>query len=179
MAKLLEVPEEKLAPLYDEDLTALDQGKLSGEEFYRRMIEGLGLDVNPRDLMKLVETSYSRKNEVIEFLQELKNKYEVALLTNFGDYFDECDKDWQIAKLFDEDKVFVSCRIGKSKPNRDIYEYVLEKLEREASETVFIDDNALNVEGAKAIGINAIRFVTLEQTKNELQSIIEAEKVHA
>jgi HAD superfamily hydrolase (TIGR01509 family) len=44
---------------------------------------------------------------------------------------------------------------GKRKPNRDIFEMVLEKHKLLPQETVFIDDSEQHVKGAGECGINA------------------------
>ena len=44
------------------------------------------------------------------------------------------------------------------KPDRRIYEIVLERFGLRAEECVFFDDLEKNVEGAKAVGIEAYRF---------------------
>ena len=51
------------------------------------------------------------------------------------------------------DGAVVSAAIQKVKPNADIYQHALEKFGIEASETIFVDDLAANVEGARACGL--------------------------
>lgn len=52
------------------------------------------------------------------------------------------------------DKLFVSCEIGLSKPNRDIYQYVLDDEKLDPAETVFVDDRRQNLIGAEAVGMH-------------------------
>lgn len=52
----------------------------------------------------------------------------------------------------------VSGPIGMLKPNRDIYEYALDRFGIDAATSVFIDDKAMNVNGANEAGIRAVRF---------------------
>ena len=56
------------------------------------------------------------------------------------------------------------------KPFNEIYELTLNRFNIEASKSLFIDDNARNIEAAKKIGINTIRFNNPTQLKFELRS---------
>ncbi|MFR3313439.1 MAG: HAD family hydrolase [Alphaproteobacteria bacterium] len=57
-----------------------------------------------------------------------------------------------------EDKIFVSYELGLLKPDKAIYQSVLEKLNAKPEEVIFIDDKRENVEAAKSLGINGIVF---------------------
>jgi putative hydrolase of the HAD superfamily len=54
--------------------------------------------------------------------------------------------------------VVVSADIGVLKPNKEIYQYLLDKYKLIAAETIFIDDTIINVEGAISVGIHAFQF---------------------
>ena len=57
------------------------------------------------------------------------------------------------------------------KPFNEIYELTLNRFNIEASKSLFIDDNARNIEAAKKMGINTIRFNNPTQLKSELRSL--------
>ena len=57
------------------------------------------------------------------------------------------------------------------KPFNEIYELTLNRFNIEASKSLFIDDNARNIEAAKKMGINTIRFNNPTQLKSELKSL--------
>ena len=57
------------------------------------------------------------------------------------------------------------------KPFNEIYELTLNRFNIEASQSLFIDDNARNIEAAKKMGINTIRFNNPTQLKSELKSL--------
>jgi HAD superfamily hydrolase (TIGR01509 family) len=48
----------------------------------------------------------------------------------------------------------------KRKPNADIFEQVLSENSLLAHETLFLDDNLPNIEGAKQLGIQTVHVVT-------------------
>ena len=57
------------------------------------------------------------------------------------------------------------------KPFNEIYELTLNRFNIEAAQSLFIDDNARNIEAAKKMGINTIRFNNPTQLKSELKSL--------
>lgn len=56
------------------------------------------------------------------------------------------------------DGLVFSGPIGLAKPNREIYEHLLDRFQLIAEQCLFIDDNAANIAAAKAIGIHGYLF---------------------
>ena len=61
------------------------------------------------------------------------------------------------------EKDYYSHLMGMRKPNKDIFEYVLEEHGLLAEETVFIDDSPQHLETAKALGMHTILFNNPEE----------------
>ena len=55
------------------------------------------------------------------------------------------------------------------KPDAAIYKCLLERYGLQAEESLFIDDNADNVAGAKAVGMEAVRFVGAKELERALR----------
>jgi 2-haloacid dehalogenase len=66
------------------------------------------------------------------------------------------------------DDVVVSGRLGVLKPDPAIYLHALEVADATREQAVFVDDSPTNVEGARAVGLHALRFVDAEQVRAEL-----------
>ena len=60
------------------------------------------------------------------------------------------------------DQVTFSYELGVIKPEREIYLHAIEGLGAAPSQTLFLDDHADNVEGARAAGLQAVLFTTWE-----------------
>jgi FMN phosphatase YigB (HAD superfamily) len=54
------------------------------------------------------------------------------------------------------------------KPDAAIYRHLLKELGTRAEETLFIDDRAVNIEAAEALGIKGLVFTTVEQLRADL-----------
>lgn len=64
-----------------------------------------------------------------------------------------------MASMFDLfDGLVFSAKLGIVKPDRRIFDYIMETYALVPSETVFIDDSQKNVAAAEACGIRGIRF---------------------
>ena len=57
------------------------------------------------------------------------------------------------------------------KPDPAIYKLLLSRYGLKAEECVFLDDTPANVEAAKALGMQGIRFLDKEQAEAELQKM--------
>jgi 2-haloacid dehalogenase len=69
------------------------------------------------------------------------------------------------------DGIVISGEVGSAKPDRRIYEALLERHGLEAGEILFIDDSAENVASAEALGIRSIRFTGGPALRRELASL--------
>jgi len=113
--------------------------------------------------------AYSEKKEVFSFAVSLKNKrYKVGFLSNTEEptmnFFYK-----QGYTMFDE--VIFSCEKGFLKPQREIYEIILQRLCVQPEEALFIDDKRENILAAEKVGIQTILFKNPEQLKKELKSL--------
>ena len=89
-----------------------------------------------------------------------KTGCKVYLLSNISLKFANSYKQvkW-IKELLDSfDGLILSGTIGKVKPNKDIFEHLLETFSLQADECLFIDDNENNIKGAMSVGINGYLF---------------------
>jgi len=66
---------------------------------------------------------------------------------------------------------YSSCFVGLRKPERDIYKIALETTQFPADQCCFLDDRAINLEGAAQLGMHTIQVQSLEQMKIELAKL--------
>ena len=64
--------------------------------------------------------------------------------------------------------IVISGDVGVNKPDRQIFEHLMEHFGIEPAEALFIDDSSANVEAAKALGLSAIQFTDAEALRREL-----------
>jgi 2-haloacid dehalogenase len=58
-----------------------------------------------------------------------------------------------------------------AKPDRRIFEILLDRYALDPEATVFVDDLQRNVEAARAVGLNAVRYTGAEQLRQDLRAL--------
>lgn len=96
-------------------------------------------------------------HQLVDLIRQLHTVYQTAVLSNYSDIlYDQLVNEFGLGDDFDT--FVISCEVGVMKPDRRIYEIVLEQLGRQPHEAVFIDDFAHNISGAQALGMHGIHF---------------------
>jgi FMN phosphatase YigB (HAD superfamily) len=108
-----------------------------------------------------------------DLVRLLKQRYPVHILSNMGietlmrlkkaypDYF----------SLFDEIHHFGPATAWTQKPQVHTYQTLLNLLQIEPSQMVFIDNSKRNIQAAQALGIVAIRYTSISQVKEALKKL--------
>ena len=98
-------------------------------------------------------------------------QYRTALLSNYSELLRKMLADhWRMDGAFDQ--IVISWEVHMIKPDPEIYYYTLEKLGCAPEEAIFIDDKAVNVKSALALGMQAILFTGREDMNRCIQAII-------
>lgn len=160
-----------LLDIYNSLAIPADLGKITTDDFLRNLTSAVGKEYNHDELWAIFWGCYKPKQGVREMLLKLKDKFQIALLTNFVDVFDSFNQDfWHYDDIFD-DKMFVSSKLGMAKPNDDIFLYALKKLGRKPGEVIFVDDRPSNIEAAEKVGIKGVLFESIDQMKCDLTKL--------
>ena len=157
-------------PLWDE----LDRGVMSEREAIELAKKALP------SYEKEIEAFWSQPDGIVhcrkesaEWLGSLKKRgYNVYLLSNYPRSFFEYHSAHEFTFMDHVDGWVVSSYIGVMKPDRRIYETLLAKYSLSADECLFVDDRQVNIDGAAAVGINALHFVTMEQAMADMEKLL-------
>ncbi|MBP3414250.1 MAG: HAD family phosphatase [Clostridia bacterium] len=107
-----------------------------------------------------------------EWVKGYKDRgFNIYLLSNYPKGLFACHEKKFLFLPYVDGKV-VSYEVKKTKPEREIYEALISKYDLVPQECVFIDDVEKNVNGAKAIGIHGVVYVTREQVIEDVEQII-------
>lgn len=85
-----------------------------------------------------------------------KKGYGVYLLSNISEFFAAHKDEIPILSLFDGCVFSATC--GYVKPSPDIFRHICEKFNLTPCDTLFVDDNIMNVNGAEKFGITSYHF---------------------
>lgn len=101
--------------------------------------------------------------DVVEYAHSLKGRCKIAILSNLMPFDKKrIDDQYNLSKF---DFVYLSFEVEMRKPNRDIYEYVLNDLGVKPEQILFIDDDSQNISMAKQCGWNTCQAFGYELNK--------------
>lgn len=102
-----------------------------------------------------------RCDYTIPMLRSLKMAgYKLYILSNWGKWhFEELQKRNEFREFLQYfDGGIVSYQVGLKKPDRKIYEILIDKYNIDPTSAVFYDDKPENIQAAKEVGLNAVVF---------------------
>lgn len=155
-----------------ENAIASEKGLVSGEDHWLSVAGELGLA--PAGLPDFIEEYWAGDRidmELVNFIQSLRPALKTGLLSNAWEGVrSTVSKRYTFLDVFDE--IIFSAEVGMRKPDRDIFDLILQKLGVAAGEAVFVDDFFVNIEGAQAAGLRTVHFKEVNQAIKEIQSFI-------
>ena len=105
----------------------------------------------------------------VVLLEELKRAgYELHALTNWSAETFPLARD-RFAFLDWFETILVSADVGLIKPDRAIFELLLERIGHRPADCLYIDDNPKNAAAAAALGLDAIAFENADQLRAALR----------
>lgn len=163
---------DRFEPIYWADRHDYDLGELSGLAFWQKLLRDAGLNLAPgaaEELSQWDARMWTTQNPaMLAWQQQLKQRgLLTAILSNMGDNVlanIECEFTW----IHNFDVLVWSFQLHMAKPDPAIYRHVLAQLGTLPEETLFLDDRMVNIDAARALGIQALQFSTVEQLRADL-----------
>lgn len=133
-----------------------ESGKSDAGEFAASVVREFELTSTPEAFMEaFVQWPGGLFDGTEELLQRLSDQYHLSCLSNTNHlHWRRFETETDLLGTLDSH--FASHQIGMMKPDLEIYRYVIASLGRPADRILFFDDNQLNVDGARAAGMNAL-----------------------
>lgn len=150
----LTLPNDTVADLNDK----FEKGAISATEF----LEGLQLQIPNESIIDIRAAWNSIIGEFplyrLEFLQLLKTKYRLFLLTNTDQIHIEHFEETVGASFFSDfyqcfEKVYYSFEVKMRKPDPAIYQRIINKHNLNPQKTLFVDDKKENTDAATLCGL--------------------------
>ena len=140
-----------------------ERGQCDAEAFAQGMVESWEMPVSPDEFLKAF-TAWPKgmlpgSQEVVRGAAE---RARVACFSNTNAlHVARQWKEFGIYELFDG--VYLSNEMGMVKPDREAFDFVVERLGVRPEQVLFLDDNQINVDGAHDAGLLAEKAVGPEQ----------------
>ena len=172
LLRITGLPLDRFESLYWADRHAYDEGKLTGLAFWQKFSSEAGLALSPAtidELNHLDARMWTTQNPAMVAWQQQLRQHGLltAILSNMGDnVLANLQREFHWIHNFD---VLVwSFQHLMAKPDPAIYRLVLEKLNVQPGEALFLDDKLVNIKAAQALGMHAIQFSTVDRLRSEL-----------
>lgn len=126
---------------------------------------------NPIQIYAEFFSGDSIDQELLEFVKSLKLDYKIGLLSNaWVDSRHKLDSLFHFIEIFDV--AIFSAEEKVRKPEPEIFQLMLDRLEAKPGECIFVDDFIENIEGAKKLGINAVYFKNTQDTIRDINILL-------
>ncbi|MGN0187641.1 MAG: HAD family hydrolase [Paludibacteraceae bacterium] len=140
----------------------LENGDITTDEFHNGVRQIVGKPIDDHDIDAALNAFLlDIPDAKLALLRDLHRHFRLLLLSNTNAiHFPHCvntqinAKGYTLNQLFD--KCYLSYKIHLSKPQPDIFRFLLENEHITADECLFLDDSARNIDTAKSLGFNTI-----------------------
>ncbi|MBA4739810.1 MAG: HAD-IA family hydrolase [Burkholderiales bacterium] len=158
----------------------LERGEVSPDEFdelFRHEAKNRGHNVGGLEILKLVFTPL--RPSMVSLIQQCKNNYQVACLTNNFPRTPTLESligtgrlnDWQ--KVLGEfSYVIESAKIGSRKPEEQFFQTACELIGVKPNSAVFLDDIGSNLKPARNMGMTTIKVTSAQQAISSLEAVL-------
>ena len=156
----------------------LEQGKVSASQFCQKLSQLTGKDISYEQaqwawLGFIVDVPQYK----LDYIEELKKNYNVHLLSNTNPFI----MGWTRSSEFTPskrpitdyfDKIYASYEVGATKPDKKIFEFMIEDSEMIPSETLFVDDGKKNIEIGEELGFKTYMPANKEDWRSAIDNLI-------
>jgi glucose-1-phosphatase len=134
---------------------SFERGQCTPAEFAHGMVDDWDLPIGPAEFLVAFESwpggPLPGADALVDAVQQV---VPVGCLSNTNElHWHEHFARWPILDAFD--LRFLSFELGVLKPDRELFDRVAELMDLPPDRVLFLDDNAINVEGARAAGFAA------------------------
>lgn len=133
---------------------AFERGELT-EEAYWTVYRDAGIEIDVEAFHAARRSGYRFVAGMRELVASLAGHARRVVASNYPRWIDEV-AETVVAGLFDD--VRASCHLGARKPSPEFFLRLLEELEADPEDVLFVDDREANVEGAEAAGLRGHVF---------------------
>ena len=175
LAEMAGVEREKFEPLFFSLRHEYDRGTIAAREYYKEIFSCLGVSVDDKGIDEMIVVDMNSWKNInpgtVSLMEDIKKAGHVlGVLSNMPhEFLAWARKNIPVLSL--PHVSLFSCNVNLIKPEEAIYRKLLSMLGLDGGEVVFFDDVAINVESARALGIEAFLWESPESARCSLSSL--------
>ena len=169
LAPLVNLSDDKLLKgLWTDSFKELMKGKISEDEYLDDIFERNNWEADKELFKEIIRKNFHNEVEgMIGLIAKLNKNYKLILLSDHAkEWIEYIDKIHPFLGLFD--KKYFSFQTGEIKREKRVFDLLLSENNLSASDCLFIDDSLTNIHVAEKIGLNVIRFESVQQLKKSI-----------
>jgi putative hydrolase of the HAD superfamily len=176
LAALFGLPRDKFWRMYGRLRGPYDRGTIGAREYWRTMAQCAGVLLSEAQFASLQAIDLAMwsgyNKSMLALARQLRDAgIKTGILSNMlADMLEKLRAEVDWLPLFDV-QVY-SCDLGLVKPDEAIYARLIEELGVDPSRTLFVDDIAANVDGARRAGMQAVVFESESQLRDYLTELL-------
>jgi putative hydrolase of the HAD superfamily len=151
-------------------------GKISEDEAWHMM--HTKWRIKPETIRRFRNQFFSKRylnRQMLRFMDVVKDDYQLGILSNAGDQTRSLMTDvFHLDQVVD--KIIISAEEGIIKPDFEIYQIAMDRLDAKPEESLFLDDYGRNVEAAIDFGMKSVQFVDNKQAIQMIREILGEEE---
>lgn len=153
------------------EMAQLVRGQITNAQFWNRVREITGITATDEELTQRWVRDYEVDTDVLQAVKNAKSQgYKTCVCTNNnGIRLPVLIEMYDLSSLFDV--IVSSHEVGFTKPNKEIFQELLDRLVITGQELVYSDDNPERLLGAKELSIHTFQFHNFEQYLSELSKL--------
>ena len=146
-------------------------GDLTPQEFHKALCANIHVDIPFDRFIDLWNGLLSANEAMTPLVEELASGHHLALASNTDAiHFSYAQQHFDVLRAFN--RCFLSYEMGLIKPDPAFFHHLLDGLQTEPGDCLFIDDKPENVHSAEKIGIRAFVFESVDRLKADLDAFL-------
>lgn len=149
-------------------VAAFDSGQITFDRFAENLLQEVGSATN-KDVFKASFKAWPKGlfSGALDLVASVKPEYHRAILSNTNAaHWPRLMDEMGLAGKFHS--YYASHMVGFVKPDKAIYQHVIDSLQVTPQSILFIDDNQVNIDTANALGMQAFRVKGIEEARRVL-----------
>ena len=169
MPEAIDRAEVRARWIESDSVQRFERAEISARQFARGVIEELRLDLSPDQfLAAFVEWARGPYPGARSLIERIPKSYRLACLSNSNELHTPLHRRSMEPLM---EKYYFSDELGLVKPDREIFEHVVDDLDVESGRIAFFDDTPVNVQAARDAGMMAYEVDGVAELEAQLQSL--------
>jgi putative hydrolase of the HAD superfamily len=154
--------------LASETAISFEKGQIDVHSFAKKLKSDLAIDVAENTIIQHIsDWPIGLFPGAHELLDNLKGNFRLFVLSNTNElHWSRITDEFGIDNYVEH--IFASHQLGMVKPELAIFQHVIDALQVEPREILFLDDNLDNIEASQKLGISGVHVNGIKQAKQAL-----------